>query len=128
MNDFEQKILNMKSDSHPNLDSDQFLKKLHGRIEQSHENRRTLFTAFMMVFMISILSYIQFDAPIETELYYADETENYFETDFWTVNSDSLEMEDSYSEDLAYFLLDEGDFWDTMDLLNELTNEEEITL
>jgi len=44
------------------------------------------------------------------------------------VDIDSLEIDASYTEDLAYFLLDEGDFWDTVDLLNELTNEEEITL
>ena len=82
----------------------------------------------MMILMVGILSYSQFGATMDAELYYADEIENIFETDFWTVDIDSLEIDASYTEDLAYFLLDEGDFWDTVDLLNELTNEEEITL
>jgi len=82
----------------------------------------------MMILMVGILSYSQFGATTDAELYYADETEDIFETDFWTVDIDSLEIDASYTEDLAYFLLDEGDFWDTVDLLNELTNEEEITL
>ena len=31
MNNFEQKILNMKSSSHPSADSGQYLSKLHGK-------------------------------------------------------------------------------------------------
>ena len=51
-----------------------------------------------------------------------------FETDFWTVSSDSLQSDESYVNDLAYFLLQEGNFWETVELLNELELEEEITL
>ena len=128
MNDFEQKILNMKSSSGPNSDSDQFLSKLHGRIEESEQNKKTIMTSFIMIFVIGFLSWSQLGVSINEDIYYSNETEDYFETDFWTVDIDSLEIDASYTEDLAYFLLDEGDFWDTVDLLNELTNEEEITL
>jgi hypothetical protein len=128
MNDFEQKILNMKSSSEPNSDSDQFLSKLHGRIEESEQNKKTIMTSFIMIFVIGFLSWSQLGVSINEDIYYSIETEDYFETDFWTVDIDSLEIDASYTEDLAYFLLDEGDFWDTVDLLNELTNEEEITL
>ena len=128
MNDFEQKILNMKSSSDPNSDSDQFLSKLHGRIEESEQNKKTIMTSFMMIAFIGFLSWSQLGVSINEDIYYSIETEDYFETDFWTVDIDSLEIDASYTEDLAYFLLDEGDFWDTVDLLNELTNEEEITL
>jgi hypothetical protein len=41
---------------------------------------------------------------------------------------DSLEVDESYTEDLAYFLLDEGDLWEAVDLLNELEMEEEVSL
>ena len=128
MTDFDQKLNEINFESAPEPNANEFLSKLHGRIQKSRQDRNTLMTGFMMILMVGILSYSQFGATTEAELYYADETEDIFETDFWTVDIDSLEIDASYTEDLAYFLLDEGDFWDTVDLLNELTNEEEITL
>jgi hypothetical protein len=128
MNDFEQKILNMKSSSDPNSDSDQFLSKLHGRIEESEQNKNTIMTSFMMIAFIGFLSWSQLGVSINEDIYYSIETEDYFETDFWTMSIDSLEVDESYTEDLAYFLLDEGDLWEAVDLLNELKMEEEISL
>ena len=128
MNDFEQKILNMKSSSDPNSDSDQFLSKLHGRIEESEQNNKTIMTSFIMIFVIGFLSWSELGIPINEEIFYSIETEDYFETDFWTISIDSLEVDESYTEDLTYFLLDEGDLWEAVDLLNELKMEEEISL
>ena len=56
MNNFEQKILNMKSSSDPNSDSEQFLSKLHGRIEESEQNKKTIVTSCMMIFVVGFLS------------------------------------------------------------------------
>ena len=128
MNNFEQKILNMKSSSHPNSDSDQFLSKLHGRIKESEQNKITIMTSFLMIFVIGFLSWSQLGIPIYEDIYYSIESEDYFETDFWTMSIDSLEVDESYAEDLAYFLLDEGDLWEAVDLLNELEMEEEVSL
>ena len=128
MDNFEQKLLNMKSSSDPNSDSDQFLSKLHGRIEESEKNNTTIKTSFIMIFVIGFLSWSQLDVPIYEDNYYSTETEDYFETDFWTMSIDSLEVDASYTEDLAYFLLDEGDLWEAVDLLNEIKMEEEKTL
>ena len=128
MNDFEQKILNMKSSSEPNSDYDQFLSKLHGRIEESEQNKKTIMTSFMMIAFIGFLSWSQLGVSINEDIYYSIETEDYFETDFWTMSIDSLEVDESYTEDLAYFLLDEGDLWEAVDLLNEIKMEEEISL
>ena len=128
MNDFEQKILNMKSSSDPNSDSDQFLSKLHGRIEESEQNKKTIMTSFIMIFVIGFLSWSQLGVSINEDIYYSIESEDYFETDFWTMSIDSLEVDESYTEDLAYFLLDEGDLWEAVDLLNEIKMEEEISL
>ena len=128
MNDFEQKILNMKSSSEPNSDSDQFLSKLHGRIKESEQNKITIMTSFLMIFVIGFLSWSQLGVSINEDIYYSIETEDYFETDFWTISIDSLEVDESYTEDLTYFLLDEGDLWEAVDLLNELKMEEEISL
>ena len=128
MNNFEQKILNMQSSSHHNSDSDQFLSKLHGRIKESEQNKITIMTSFLMIFVIGFLSWSQLGVPIYEDIYYSIESEDYFETDFWTMSMDSLEVDESYAEDLAYFLLDEGDLWEAVDLLNELKMEEEISL
>jgi hypothetical protein len=128
MNNFEQKILNMQSSSDPNSDSDQFLSKLHGRIKESEQNKKTIMTSCMMIFVVGFLSWSQLGVPIYEEIYYSTETEDYFETDFWTMSIDSLEVDESYAEDLVYFLLDEGDLWEAVDLLNEIKMEEEITL
>ena len=128
MNNFEQKILNMKSSSHPNSDSGQFLSKLHGRIEETEQNKKTIMTSCMMIFVVGFLSWSQLGIPINEEIFYSIETEDYFETDFWTMSIDSLEVDESYAEDLAYFLLDEGDLWEAVDLLNEIKMENEVPL
>ena len=128
MNNFEQKILNMKSSSDPNSDSDQFLSKLHGRIKESEQNKKTIMTSCMMIFVVGFLSWSQLGVPIYEDIYYSIESEDYFETDFWTMSMDSLEVDESYAEDLAYFLLDEGDLWEAVDLLNEIKMEEEVSL
>ncbi len=128
MNNFEQKILNMKSSSRPSADSDQFLSKLHGRIEDSEQNKKTIMTSCMMIFVVGFLSWSQLGVSVSEDIYYSIETEDYFETDFWTMSVDSLEVDESYTEDLAYFLLDEGDLWEAVDLLNELEIEEEVSL
>ena len=128
MNNFEQKILNMKSSTRPSADSDQFLSKLHGRIEEGEQNNKTIMTSCMMIFVVGFLSWSQLGVPINEEIFYSIETEDYFETDFWTMSMDSLEVDESYTEDLAYFLLDEGDLWEAVDLLNELEMEEEVSL
>ena len=128
MNNFEQKILNMQSSSHHNSDSDQFLSKLHGRIKESEQNKITIMTSFLMIFVIGFLSWSQLGVPIYEDIYYSIESEDYFETDFWTMSMDSLEVDESYAEDLAYFLLDEGDLWEAVDLLNELEMEDEVSL
>ena len=128
MNNFEQKILNMKSSSHPNSDSDQFLSKLHGRIKESEQNKITIMTSFLMIFVIGFLSWSQLGIPIYEDIYYSIESEDYFETDFWTMSMDSLEVDESYTDDLAYFLLDEGDLWEAVDLLNEIKMEGDVSL
>ena len=128
MNNFEQKILNMNSNSHPSSDSGQFLSKLHGRIEESEQNTKTIMTSFIMIFVVGFLSWSQLGVSVNEDIFYSIETEDYFETDFWTMSIDSLEVDESYTEDLAYFLLDEGDLWEAVDLLNEIKMENEVPL
>ena len=130
MTDFEQRLINSRLEDPRVTNSDQFLTRLHNRISESRENKRTVTASIMMLIVVSVLTMTQFGAPIieSDDFYYIDETDMIFETDFWTVSSDSLNDHESYTDDLAYFLLQEGNFWETVELLNELELEEEITL
>ncbi|MEC7730204.1 MAG: hypothetical protein VX497_02865 [Candidatus Neomarinimicrobiota bacterium] len=130
MTDFEQRLINSCSEDPQVTNSDEFLTRLHNRISESEENKRTVTASIMMLIVMSVLTMTQFGAPIiESDyFYYTDETDMIFETDFWIMSSDSLDAHESYTDDLAYFLLQEGNFWETVDLLNELELEEEITL
>ena len=129
MTDLEQKLINARLESPRDTNADEFLSRLHNRVTESEQNRQIITASFMMLFVVGVLTFTQFGAPeLEPEFYFADEPETIFETDFWTLNSDSLEADESYTDDLAYFLLQEGNFWETVELLNELELEEEITL
>ena len=129
MTDFEQKLINSRLEDPRVTNSDEFLTRLHTRISESEENKRTITASIMMLIVVSVLTMTQFGAPIiESNFYYTDETDTIFETDFWIMSGDSLDAHESYTDDLAYFLLQEGNFWETVELLNELELEEEITL
>lgn len=127
MNEFEQKLLNLNSVPTAEPNADEFLSKLHGRIEKSKRTKQTLITSMMMLMVMAILSYSQPGVLDETKFYYTDTPEDFFETDFWTLSTDSLDVEEAYTDDLAYFLLQEGDFWETMEFFNELDIEKETS-
>ena len=129
MTDLEQKLINARLESPRDTNADEFLSRLHNRVTESEQNRQIITASFMMLFVVGVLTFTKFGAPeLEPEFYFADEPETFFETDFWTLNSASLEADESYTDDLAYFLLQEGNFWETVELLNELELEEEIIL
>ena len=109
--------------------TDEFLTKLHSRIQVAHTNRQTLFASSAIAFTVLFLIITQFGAPdIQAGSFYDEEIEMLFETDFWTIKSDSLDHDSSYTYDIAYFLLQEGYVWDTIELLDELEIEKEISL
>ena len=86
-------------------------------------------TSLCMLMVISLMTITQFGASdIQEDYLYDEDMETFFGTDFWTVNSDSLEYDESYFNDMAYFLLEEGYLWETYELINELEQEEEINL
>ena len=128
MNEFEKNILEVnKEEVHTN--TDEFLTKLHSRIQASNTNRQTLFASSAIAFTVLFLIITQFGAPdIQADSLYDEEIEMLFETDFWTIKSDSLDHDSSYTYDIAYFLLQEGYVWDTIELLEELEIEKEISL
>jgi len=129
MNTFEKQLIQFNSSNTPTVDETQFLKDLHQRVDTSQKNKQSLSVAFVLVFTMFITTYMQIGIPLEEGNYFAEDFEsNYFETDFWTISDSSLVDDSTYVDDLAYFLLEEGDLWDTMDLINEIEYENRSTL
>ncbi len=84
-------------------------------------------TSFTMLIVICMLTITQYGVPDRLDsVYYVDEMENLLETDLWNISGDSLAYDESYLNDMAYFLLEEGYLWETYELINELEQEEEI--
>ena len=129
MNDFEKRIMNSYLEGPNETNEDDFLARLHGRVSESKDNRRTVITSLCMLMVVSLMTITQFGASdIQAGYFYDEDMETFFGTDFWTINSDSLEYDESYFNDMAYFLLEEGYLWETYELINELEQEEEIKL
>ena len=119
MIEIEKKIALQKKES-INTNVDEFMSKLNYRIETSKTNRQIFFTSSAMVFIILLLIVTQFGAPdFELDNYLLTRTENLIETDFWNVNIDSLETEQEYFNNMAYFLMDEGYIWEAVELLDQ---------
>ena len=119
MIEIEKKIALQKKES-ININFDEFMSKLNDKIETSKTNRQIFFTSSAMVFIILLLIITQFGAPdFELDNYMLSRTENLIETDFWNVNIDSLETEQEYFNNMAYFLMDEGYIWEAVELLDQ---------
>ena len=119
MIEIEKKIALHKREA-VNTNVDKFMSKLNYRIETSKTNRQIFFTSSAMVFIILLLTITQFGAPdLELDNYLLTRTENLIETDFWNINIDSLENEQEYLNNMAYFLLDEGYTWEAVELLDQ---------
>ena len=124
MTDFEKRIMSSHLDNPHETNADDFLSRLHSRVSESKDNRRTVITSLCMLMVVSLMTITQFGAPvIQTDYFYDEDLETFFDTDFWTINSDSLDHDSSYTYDIAYFLLQEGYIWDTVELLDELELE-----
>ena len=131
MDKFEEKLLSSISQGFVETDSDKFVSRLHGRIEESKQNRMTGLATILMLLVVGLLTYTQFGAPMPSATYFAeweDESSEIFETDLWTLNMETYEPDSTYTEDLALFLLEEGDLWETLDLFNEIELEKETSL
>ena len=119
MIEIEKKIMLQKKEA-VNTNVDEFMSKLNYRIETSKTNRQIFFTSSVMVFIILLLTVTQLGAPdLESDNYLLSSTENLIETDFWNVNIDSLETEQEYFNNMAYFLMDEGYIWEAVELLDQ---------
>ena len=119
MIEIEKRIMLQKKEV-VNTNVDEFMNKLNYKIETSKTNRRIFFTSSIMVFIILLLTATQFGVPdLELDNHLLSRTENLIETDFWNVNIDSLETDQEYFNNMAYFLMDEGYIWEAIELLDQ---------
>ena len=127
MIDFEKQIKDARIKENQVVNEDEFLYKLEMRLQHSKDNRRTLMFSVMMLIAVFTLTITQNGASNNSETMFAvNDVENILETDFWNINSDSLNNYDSYFSDMAFLLLEEGYVWETYDLINEFEQKEEI--
>ena len=122
MNDFEEKLFKTNYHKKILVDKDNFLNSLHLKIKKTEEKRKlnnAYYGIFLLFLFLIINQHRLIDNPIEY-LYYEDAL---YELDFHSINSDSLQLEDQYTYDVYMFLLEEGDIWQALDLINELENE-----
>jgi len=127
MIELEKRLNNTRVGDVQKTNKDEFLSKLETRLQNSKEDRRTMMTSFTMLIVICMLTITQYGVPDRLDsVYYVDEMENLLETDLWNISGDSLVYDESYLNDMAYFLLEEGYLWETYELINELEQEEEI--
>ena len=122
MNDFQEKLFKTNYHKKILIDKDNFLKSLHLKIKKTEEMRKlnNAYFGIIVLFLFLIINQHRLiDNPIEY-LYYEDAL---YELDFHSINSDSLQYEDQYTYDVYMFLLEEGDIWQALDLINELENE-----
>ena len=121
MTDFEKQIMSFRLDINIQTDVDDFLSRVYIRVSESETNRKTLLTMFCMMMVFSLMTITQFGAPeFKIDNHIVDSTDNLLETDFWNIVIDSLDYNQNYFNDMAYFLLDEGYVWETFELIEEL--------
>ena len=127
MLDLEKRIINSRLGSVQDIDEDEFLYKLEMRVQHSQDNRSIMVSSFMMLAVVLVLTITQNGASNRSEsTYFVEDIENVLETDLWNLNGDSLNNYDSYLNDMAYYLLQEGYVWETYDLLYVFEQEKEI--
>ena len=121
MTDFEKQIMSSCLDIDIQTDVDDFLSRVHIRVSESETNHKTLLTMFCMMMVFSLMTISQFGAPkFKFDNHFVDSTDNLLETDFWNIVVDSLDYNQNYFNDMAYFLLDEGYVWETFELIEQL--------
>ena len=127
MLDLEKRIINSRLGSVQDIDEDEFLYRLEMRVQHSQDNRNIMVSSFMMLAVVFILTITQYGASNRFEsTYFVEDIENVLETDLWNLNGDSLNNYDSYLNDMAYYLLQEGYVWETYYLLYVFEQEKEI--
>ena len=131
MIDFEDKLMLLGKVDKQDTDPDIFLEAFHGlrrEREKALSRMRSGMGAAMFIFLLGIMTTMQLSNQSQDIMYmtqYSTES-SLFDTELWDLETNvSSEQQLTYVDDITLFLLDEDDFWETMDLINDIyTNNE----
>ena len=125
MGDFEKELRSSRLRLREEVDTEKFIENLENRIIQKNNRQRSFIATSILVLFFGLISIPNFNKVDDLDVFYKEEESNYFDVNFWTIQNDSMVMDSSYFEEVAYFLVEEGNIWETIDFFNEISLEKE---
>ena len=125
MGDFEKKLRCSRLRLREEIDTEKFIENLENRISQKNNRQRSFIATSILVLFFGLISIPNFNKVDDLDVFYTEEESNYFDVNFWTIQNDSMVMDSSYFEEVAYFLVEEGNIWETIDFFNEISLQKE---
>ena len=123
---FEDKLMQLGKIDNPDIDPDIFIASFHRlrwERKKAQSRMRSGMFAAMFIFILGIMTTMQLSSQSENIIYmtqYSTES-SLFDTELWNLEIDvSSEKQLTYMDDITLFLLEENDFWETMDLINDI--------
>jgi len=123
--DFEKELRSSRLRLREEVDTEKFIENLENRIIQKNNRQRSFIATSILVLFFGLISIPNFNKVDDLDVFYTEEESNYFDVSFWTIQNDSMVMDSSYFEEVAYFLIEEGNIWETIDFFNEISLEKE---
>ena len=125
MGDFEKELRSSRLRLREEVDTEKFIENLENRIIQKNNRQRSFIATSILVLFFGLISIPNFNKVDDLDVFYKEEESNYFDVNFWTIQNDSMVMDSSYFEEVAYFLVEEGNIWETIDFFNAISLEKE---
>ena len=125
MGDFEKELRSSRLRLREEVDTEKFIENLENRISQKNNRQRSFIATSILVLFFGLISIPNFNKVDDLDVFYTEEESNYFDVNFWTIQNDSMVMDSSYFEEVAYFLVEEGNIWETIDFFNKISLEKE---
>jgi hypothetical protein len=123
--DFEKELRSSRLRLREEVDTEKFIENLENRIIQKNNRQRSFIATSILVLFFGLISIPNFNKVDDLDVFYTEEESNYFDVNFWTIQNDSMVMDSSYFEEVAYFLVEEGNIWETIDFFNEISLQKE---
>ena len=125
MGDFEKELRFSRLRLREEVDTEKFIENLENRIIQKNNRQRSFIATSILVLFFGLISIPNLNKVDDLDAFYTEEESNYFDVNFWTIQNDSMVMDSSYFEEVAYFLVEEGNIWETIDFFNAISLEKE---
>ena len=133
MDKFQAKLIDRYRRDHSTVpDADLFLAGFHARKKEKELQQYRSLSGFAAVLVVAVLGYctvLQFE-PFQYENIYMTgniDPGEIFQTDFWSINMDhDTSSSNDYIADLTLFLLEEDDLWETLDLIHDIYNDNDM--